>query len=627
MLRRLTVCSAAVLGLLCGQAAAEPLAKGFALDRFEPSERGSEWFSEDSLDLRGRPRFATGIVFDYARKPLVFYAPDGSARAPIVDHQLYGHLGGAAVLWDRVRFALDLPVALFQDGERAATSANRFGVGDHTAFGDVRAGADVRLFGRYREPITMAAGFQLHLPTGSRAAYTSDGAVRFVPRVLAAGEIGGFVYTARLGVNVRARSDAFAGKPTGSEIQWGAAAGARLGEGRIVIGPELFGSTVITNADAYFTRPTTPLELLFGGHFLAADAWRAGVGVGPGLTRAFGTPLLRFVASLEWVEPVAEAPPNDAAPDADRDGIPDDHDACPRRAGDATNDPDTNGCPPPKDRDGDGIPDDRDACPFEAGGRTDEPRTNGCPPPKDRDGDGIADDRDACPLEPGASTGDPKTTGCPGPKDRDADGIADDRDACPLEAGVATNDQKTNGCPPPNDGDGDGIADPEDACPFSSGPQTADPKTNGCPVAHVEKGQIVIREQVQFANRSADILRASDFVLEAVAKILTENPSITKVEVQGHTDDKGNADFNKKLSDKRAASVVRWLVEHGIEGSRLTAVGYGKERPIDSNDTDTGRANNRRVEFHILSQKTPAWQDLMRQGSPSGPKGPRGPSK
>jgi outer membrane protein OmpA-like peptidoglycan-associated protein len=118
----------------------------------------------------------------------------------------------------------------------------------------------------------------------------------------------------------------------------------------------------------------------------------------------------------------------------------------------------------------------------------------------------------------------------------------------------------------------------------------------------------VIREQVQFAYNSAQILKASDFILEAVAKILKENPEIAKVEVQGHTDSKGGDAYNKKLSDRRAASVVTWLVTNGIDKAKLTSAGYGKDRPIDSNDTDEGRANNRRVEFHILEQQsgTPA---------------------
>src|SRR5262245_45043339 len=87
---------------------------GFALNRFDPSERGSEWFMLDSLDLRGHLRPAAGIVGDYAYKPLVVRNPDGSERGAIVEHSLFAHLGASIVAWDRVRGAFNLPIALYQ---------------------------------------------------------------------------------------------------------------------------------------------------------------------------------------------------------------------------------------------------------------------------------------------------------------------------------------------------------------------------------------------------------------------------------------------------------------------------------------------------------------------------------
>jgi len=106
---------------------------------------------------------------------------------------------------------------------------------------------------------------------------------------------------------------------------------------------------------------------------------------------------------------------------------------------------------------------------------------------------------------------------------------------------------------------------------------------------------------VKFATASAAIVRGkeSEEVLGAVLKILTDHPELKAVRVEGHTDNQGAAAFNKKLSEQRAASVVRWLVQHGIDASRLSSEGFGFERPIDSNDSADGRKNNRRVEFHI----------------------------
>ena len=102
-------------GVLASTVALAPEAKaqtaGFALDRFNPSERGSDWFALDSLDLRGDMRPAVRLVLDCGYRPLVLYNQDGSVRTNLVEHQLFGHVGGSLVLWDRLRLGLDLPVA------------------------------------------------------------------------------------------------------------------------------------------------------------------------------------------------------------------------------------------------------------------------------------------------------------------------------------------------------------------------------------------------------------------------------------------------------------------------------------------------------------------------------------
>jgi outer membrane protein OmpA-like peptidoglycan-associated protein len=230
---------------------------------------------------------------------------------------------------------------------------------------------------------------------------------------------------------------------------------------------------------------------------------------------------------------------------------------------------------------------------------SDDPKKNGCPP--DRDGDGITDDKDACPDTPGVASDDPKKNGCP--PDRDNDGIVDSEDACPDVAGVRDPDPKKNGCPA--DRDGDGIPDNVDACPDAPGPADPDPKKNGCPLARIENGEVKILQQVKFKTNSAEILRESDPIMIAVATILKEHPELKKVRIEGHTDNKGPAAYNKNLSQKRAESVMKWLTTYGIEKKRLTAKGWGMEKPIDTNDTDEGRQNNRRVEFHIEGSVAP----------------------
>ncbi len=118
----------------------------------------------------------------------------------------------------------------------------------------------------------------------------------------------------------------------------------------------------------------------------------------------------------------------------------------------------------------------------------------------------------------------------------------------------------------------------------------------------VKVGMSITLKGIYFDFNKATIKTESKPALDNAAKILTDNPTI-KVEIQGHTDSVGSSEYNLKLSDRRAQSVVNYLVQnYGIDINRLTAKGYGKTMPIADNSTAEGRALNRRVEFVILSQ-------------------------
>jgi outer membrane protein OmpA-like peptidoglycan-associated protein len=182
-------------------------------------------------------------------------------------------------------------------------------------------------------------------------------------------------------------------------------------------------------------------------------------------------------------------------------------------------------------------------------------------------------------------------------QDADSDGIFDTVDACVTVPGIRQDDPTKNGCP--LDADGDGITDMFDACPQEPGVASPDPTRNGCPMAKIDQGQILISEQVQFETGSAQIRPVSNNVLQAVLKILNEHKEITLISVEGHTDNRGTRELNIGLSRDRAASVVQWLVYHGVSRDRLTSAGFGPDRPIADNNTDAGRQKNRRVEFHI----------------------------
>lgn len=577
-----------VLALLVGAATlavAQPLSaqsSGFALDRFDIAEVGSDWFVGESLDLRGHMRFSIGLTGDWARNPLVeYYEDNDAAAADVVAHQVYTHLGANLILANRLRLGLNLPILVFQagDGTRDGTVDAERGV----AAGDLRLGADLRLLGEYGSALSVAAGLQLYLPSGNREAFAGDGDIRVVPRVMIAGDIGTLAYSARLGVMFRPQNEDFGNVDMGHEVQFAGTFGIRFLDKRLLVGPEIWGSTVVSEGNAALRTSETPFELLLGAHY-RHRALLLGAGFGPGLNRGVGAPEFRLVGSIAYQREYNH--------DRDDDGIVDEEDACPDDPGVRTDDPRTNGCPP--DRDGDGIYDRDDACPDVPGVPTDDPETNGCPP--DRDGDGIYDDEDACPDEPGVPSDDPLRHGCP---DRDGDGIFDQDDACPDIPGVPDEDPLKNGCPP--DRDGDGIYDEDDACPDIPGLPNDDPRIHGCPIAHIVKNQIKIYQRIEFEFDKATLLPSSEVVLTAVLEILQQHPELSEIMVEGHTDAVGTAEYNRRLSQARATTVVKWLWARGIERLRLRPVGRGFDEPIDTNETAVGRQKNRRVEFHILS--------------------------
>jgi outer membrane protein OmpA-like peptidoglycan-associated protein len=145
-----------------------------------------------------------------------------------------------------------------------------------------------------------------------------------------------------------------------------------------------------------------------------------------------------------------------------------------------------------------------------------------------------------------------------------------------------------------------------DACPDEPGPKDDDPVLNGCPPRQqviVHHDAITIMEQIKFAVDSDVILAASDGLMTEIAKVLNEHSTIKKVRIEGHTDATGPHDHNMRLSQRRAESVVKWLVAHGVDASRLEAQGFGPDQPLQPNNTAEGRKENRRVEFKILEQE------------------------
>jgi len=511
---------------------------------FEPAPAGDRGFAVEGAGVGGDKLFSVRALLDYARAPLVLNNAAQDADV-VVREQLWLHALASFSLAHRLRASADVPLVLLESGDDPpASGATAPRPGPGFSLGDVRLGARFKVAGSSPEAETkldFAVSSSLWLPTAT-GEYGGDGSVR-----------------ARAGVNLDGQS---------RRLFWSWTGGVRSRPSEELPGllPTRVGTALSTALAAGFfadSERRTSLgtevvaDLPVGGgaslfdpratvlHLFLTGHYR--VAGGPfEIGAAVGPGLGDGAGSASWRSLLLAgyAPEQSAPPsDDDEDGIPDTADACVKLPGVGSRDPLLNGCPePPSDRDGDAIPDEYDACPSVAGEPTGVRITHGCPRMPDSDGDGVPDPMDACPNEAGERP--PSGNGCPKP-------------------------------PPP------------------------------APKAELVEKQIVISQQVQFETGTAVLRPESDTVLGEVVRVLSEHREIDLVEIQGHTDETGTADFNRRLGKDRAESVVAWLVAHGVARERLVAKGYGSDRPISDNRTEEGRAKNRRVEFRVLEARPP----------------------
>lgn len=222
----------------------------------------------------------------------------------------------------------------------------------------------------------------------------------------------------------------------------------------------------------------------------------------------------------------------------------------------------------------------------------------------DSDNDGIPDNRDACPNEAETVNGYLDEDGCP-ELDSDGDGFWDDQELCPNEAETVNNYLDEDGCPETDD-DRDGFWDKQDNCPNEAETFNGFQDQDGCPdevPAEVTAFTGTIRD-IQFETNSDALRPTSMPTLDRAVEVLTQYPDI-RMEIIGHTDDRGDREHNLDLSRRRAESVKTYLVQRGIDEGRIITLGVGPDQPIDTNKTRVGRANNRRIEFKIIQPTQP----------------------
>ncbi len=566
---------------------------GLALDQLQPTPAGDPFFAVASPVVPGHLVPRGFVMMAYAHQPLTL--TDGATNTPVVSGQAFMHVNASLALWDRLLIYVTFPFAVAQLGDPNDQGIT-FKPG--VAASDLRVGLRVRFYGEERDPFQIGVSADLYVPTGPKDSLAAEGSIRDMPQLLLGGQINRFVYSATFGAMIRASENP-------SALTYAAALGVKLWDDRIIVGPEFYGSTLLRGDDvrvgersAVPREAATNAELLFGGRVSVWKGLMFGAAVGPGLTKAIGTPSIRALGMIAW-SPSSEKREDPSQTDADQDGIMDKDDACPHAFGPKNADTKRNGCPA-RDGDEDGILDEDDACPDQKGDKSDDKAKNGCP--ADRDGDGVPDTVDACPDQKGDSV-----SGCPALADADGDGIPDKEDACPNVKGDPSGNAVINGCPVNSDRDGDGVLDKEDACVADKGQKTSDAKTNGCPkYVRVTAGEITLLSPIGFKIAKKDpppFDGDAESILDEVAAALKAHPEIVKLEIGGHTDDVGNAGFNERSSLSKAEAVKAWLVGKGIDASRLVTKGYGPAKPIADNKTAEGRIKNKRITLAVIEKK------------------------
>ena len=379
----------------------------------------------------------------------------------------------------------------------------------------------------------------------------------------------------------------------GTEIPYGIGIAYAISKQKFDLVGEVFGSLPLGDHQNY-----QPLEAIGGVKLYLARNSFLSLGGGTGLTRdKGGTPDYRAFIGIVFEPNIG---------DRDGDGLKDDVDKCPDDPEDFDGFEDEDGCPDP-DNDRDGIPDVDDKCPNipeDKDGYQDE---DGCPEgdKNDRDGDGILDNVDKCPDDPEDFDGFQDEDGCPDP-DNDQDGILDVDDLCPNDPEDKDGFEDEDGCPDP-DNDKDRILDKDDKCPNEPETYNGYQDEDGCP----DRGRVIVTDTsieildiVYFEYDKAIIKKISYPILDAVAATMQGNPSINLIEVQGHTDERGDDAYNLDLSDRRAKAVKQYLMDKGVDEKRLTSQGYGETQPLDRNHNEAAWAKNRRVAFLILKRAT-----------------------
>ncbi|MCU1279659.1 MAG: OmpA domain protein [bacterium] len=535
----------AVLAAHVAVARAQSRSTAFDVENFHPAITSQGYYGVDGAFVAPHLGFSAGLWLTYGHDPLV--ARRGNTLVgELVVRQLGMDLIGSFAVVDRLEIGVDLPFIPYQANDTRTVPLSNLasgGVGDLAV--EVKGLMWARRSGTQRFGLAGIIGASF--PTGDSSSFMGQGGL--TGRIRLVGEWRSrFVHTAlNAGFIVRGGRD-FADLHVGSQFQYGVALSTPLPRGFAIVG-EVRGLVGIEFPKGFsLSTAEAPAELAVGLRWRARFGLELDAAVGVGLSRGYGTPdRARAIFGIKYATPEKHRAPA----------------ATPPVAVLAVSPPVTPTLPPP-DADEDGVPDDVDQCPMQRGTK----QLHGCPP-----------------------------------ADADHDGVPDSADRCPDKAGV----QENQGCPD-FDSDGDGFVDRLDKCPFEPETWNGVADDDGCPdqpaaLAALVGDRIVIFEPVLFQSDGSVVDKRSFKLLGIVAHLLNLHGEVLKLRVEGHMDNKMPPLEGLELSRARAAAVRRWLIDNGhVDAKRLTAQGFGADRPIADNRDFIGRAKNRRIELVIMQK-------------------------
>jgi outer membrane protein OmpA-like peptidoglycan-associated protein len=617
-----------------GQDAAAP---AFNVEQMEPVQLIGGFATVHSARQLPRGRVAFDIFGMYANNPYIatLTAADGTSEVrAYIDHltTLHGRFAVAPTDW--LQLGLGVPALHFVSlGDLSPPLPS--GATDTVGWGDLFGEVAFRPIGEERGA-GLTVAFQVSGPTGAVDVPTSHRVVTFTPRLAFSTNPRPVALAAHVAYRFKPGWSTLADRVAiDDQLQYGLGVGFELYRDIVRLNVEATGKTTVGRGLLEVPKGpgTASLHTLIEGNgnlrFQHPDGFVAILGAGAGLTSAPGAPGVRAFLGFGF-DPDTEADwdhdgiinrldqcrrepedfdnwhDDDGCPDEDNDsdGLLDVQDDCPDDPEDIDGFEDADGCPD-KDNDRDRVLDVNDECPDDPEDRDRFEDDDGCPE-DDNDGDGFVDLKDKCPNHPEDLDGIADNDGCPEDElDDDGDGVVNNFDPCPTDPEDVDLFQDDDGCPEP-DNDNDTILDPSDLCPNEPEVFNDNEDEDGCPdetLAVLEKDRIVILERVLFYVDEARLMSESFAVLDSVVSIMRSNPDLLRLRVEGHSDADGSDLYNLRLSERRAIAVRDYLVSHGVDASRLVAVGYGEALPLASNKTVEGREQNRRVEFIVLEQE------------------------